>query len=170
MFDPRFKLRALARRLSAVTLGLWLAGAGCLLVCEAKASEVEDEEDGRPAQTESCPAFSGSDCCRHNSEESSDGDEEREVREDDAAASSAQTATTSIRRSSHSTSETKCCPLGGQSADSSRRISVSDNPETQTGSLMKFTSRLRTRAELHSHHPRAQDRGGTHLRCCVFLI
>ena len=156
MFAPHFKARVIARRLAAAALVLWLGGVGCLLGCEmGVVSAAAAEEQTATTQGDSCPAFSGHDCC-HKADKADKTD-----KGDDSS---------TVRRIPGQTTRSNCCPLSGQSADSARKVSLKDAPLVATSGLPTFTPHSHTPARLIPHRSQLPDRGSTHLRCCVFLI
>lgn len=153
---PKLTASVIVRRLAAAALVLWLAGVGCFFGCEmgvVSAAEAEAVESSpRAARADSCPAFSGHDCCR----------ESKAGGGTDAAPTAGQIPGRAPR--------TDCCPLKGQSADPARKSGVADAPLAEAGTPLKLTPHADTRPRLTPHLPRVPDRGSTHLRCCVFLI
>ncbi|HLL75416.1 MAG TPA: hypothetical protein VK421_09120 [Pyrinomonadaceae bacterium] len=147
------------RRLTALGIVAWLAGAGCLLGCSAATASAHAHSQTHAAQDEShtaerpadsCAAMSGHDCCAGV--------------EDSEGGASAGAENHGSRTAMH-------CPLGGRhSSDPARKVRVQT---TSTASAP--AAQLHAPASVYASPPRAagdlvRDRGGTHLRCCVFLI
>jgi hypothetical protein len=145
------------QRLAALALALWLGGIGCLVGCgtavfAAPAGEphvISASQD--TGATESCPLSAGHDCCRR--------------------AKSVRDGTASLETLPQSIPTMGCCPLAGQSADPVRKTRLTDAPPEVAGSKLLPTSHTGTYiiAEPPGRR-RVPDRGGTYLRCCVFLI
>lgn len=146
MFAPTFKAGSIARRMAAATLVLWLAGLGCFLGCEMGASAADDGEHNSAAQADSCPAFTGHDCCH-------------KVESKDGAATLRQTPT-----------EMRCCPLANQSADAARKAKISPLAPAEAASEITVTPRAQGFTPQYARRLQVPDRGSTHLRHCVFLI
>ncbi len=155
VFEPRLTARSIVRRLTAAALVLWLGGVGCFFGCDmGVVSAAESDGQMTTAQADSCPAFAGHDCCHKAKAESGDAD-------DDGS---------NVRQTPGPTPTTGHCPLKGQSADSARKVSVTDAPHAVAGNTFKLTPHTNAHARLTPHRLRVPDRGSTHLRCCVFLI
>jgi hypothetical protein len=149
MLAPQLKFGLMIRRSAAFALVLWLAGVGCIIGCEMNVAAAPKHESPTDSQTESCPAFSGHDCCQKT--ENSDGA---------ASVGILPTNTTNV----------SCCPLAGLSADPARKINASDMPPNVAQSVMSVAPDTRTSTQLPAYRRQVPDRGSTHLRCCVFLI
>ena len=149
MLAPQLKFGLMIRRSAAFVLVLWLAGVGCIIGCEMNVAAAPQHESPTDAQTESCPAFSGHDCCQQT--ENSNG-------------------AASIETLPKNTANVSCCPLAGLSADPARKVSASDAPPTVAQSGLSVAPCARTSTQLPAYRLQVPDRGSTHLRCCVFLI
>lgn len=149
MFASPSTIGTMTRRCAAFVFVLWLAGVGCFVGCEMNVAAAPKHESLTKSQTESCPAFSGHDCCQKT-----------EVSNDAA----------SITIPPKKTENISCCPLTGLSADPARRVSTSDAPfaVVQSTSLVAPDTRIST--QLPTSRLKVPDRGSTYLRCCVFLI
>ncbi len=144
------------RRLVALALVLWLGGVMCLVGCERDvfaATAVESSGAGALQDTgegASCPLSAGHDCCR--AKVSRDGQP-------------------SVETPTRSLPLTRCCPLAGQTAEQVRKAGIVDAPAAITSHVLPFISGVETLpASFLSGQRRVPDRGGTYLRCCVFLI
>ena len=162
------RLSDLPRRLAALGLVAWLAGAGCVLGCAASTGASAAHAHAAPSQShatrheshsveppDSCPAMRGHDCC--GGVESGEG-------EGNDARSSAGVGGRGERTAMH-------CPLGGRNAsDPARKVRVDTTPAASTPATQSpapapsYVTRPRVADAL------VRDRGGTYLRCCVFLI
>jgi hypothetical protein len=135
-------------------LAFWLAGAGCLLGCEntTEAAVSHHPIEASPASR----AASGDEheCCRM-----------KMTREDGAA-----TGASSLKSLPRPHGLMTCYALGGQMSETARSLRVTQQslPASRVGATH---APLTTTVERPAHHAqRVPDRGGTHLRCCVFLI
>ncbi|MGH9903320.1 MAG: hypothetical protein ACRD68_16055 [Pyrinomonadaceae bacterium] len=150
MRTPLLKNCRIIRRLTALTLVLWLGGVACLIGCEIKVSAAVPQT---PDAAESCPAFGGHDCCPQ-----SKGDRA----ERDAA---------SVNTLPQGHNNPSCCPLYGLPSDPARKISSADAPLALDGGGPSLPAPDAHKTSVRSAGTqRVPDRGGTYLRCCVFLI
>jgi hypothetical protein len=165
-----FNPRAVFRRLTALAMVLWLAGAGCLMGCEIVAAAVAGHDASthsaathETASAESCPMHSsGGDCC-HKAKR-------KNVRRDTETARTL-TPNTSTPAPSRSIPDMSCCPLANRVADAARKVRISDAPlAAENRGLLQALDKAERPANLYALKPQARDRGSTHLRCCVFLI
>lgn len=152
MKETRTPHGPLPRRLLALGLVAWLAGLGCALGCGAASASVGQAGAEPPA--ESCAAMSapgGHGCCQR-------------ARKRGGEPVTAHTPARPDGPDMH-------CPLSRQTSDPARKVRTSDAPATATKSPAR-THRPEPWQfhEANAPRPRAHDRGGTHLRCCVFLI
>lgn len=147
----RSQFVSVIRHLAVVALVLWLGGAGCLLGCEASVSAATGDESRASAEAaESCPSSAGHDCCHH----AKDGG--------DAAP---------FGTVMPSPGEMSCCPLAGHSTVAAGKPAISDAPAAALGAHELLPAqRGGTRVASSEGGLRVPDRGGTYLRCCVFLI
>ena len=153
MRETHFKPGLLLRRLVALGLVAWLAGLGCVLGCgAAAASSAAGGSAGvreEPA-AESCAAMSkGHGCCHRAKERGAAAAAEAPARHGDAAAH---------------------CPLSRQTSDPARKVRTGDAPPAAKAPAQTHDSEPRQFYQSSAPRPRAHDRGGTYLRCCVFLI
>jgi len=138
------------RRLVAVALVLWLGGTACLLGCEAGVSVATVDSPQASTSAESCPLSAGRDCC-HRAEGGRDE--------------------ASVGTQSSSPDAMMCCPLAGHSAVAAGKSSVADAPVAALGIGETLpASSGKTLATTPAGGLCIPDRGGTYLRCCVFLI
>jgi hypothetical protein len=161
---PRTRTTDSLRRLAALGLVAWLAGAGCVLGCSAVVASAHaatsqnhhaQNESHSVEQPDSCDAMSGHDCCAGVD---SEGGKERDER-------------ASAGAENHGNRTAMHCPLGDRHAsDPARKVRVDTTPTVSTPALQ-------TPAPESSYVPApfaadvlVRDRGSTHLRCCVFLI
>jgi len=136
-------------RLIALALVLWLGGMGCLVGCEMNVSAATVSEAQASASKTSCPAFSGADCCRHA--------------QSDGAQAIARTAPQSDGAMS-------CCPLAGHSSLVARKPYVGSPSLALAASAVLPAPKIETYITRAINQLPAQDRGGTYLLYCVFLI
>jgi hypothetical protein len=150
MRKPDVNTHGLIRRLSVVALALWLGGFGCLFGCE-RHSHVAVA--AATAQMTTAPAAHDAmthGCCH--------------AKKDHRVASS------SAESNSETDAGLKQCPFNTPAVDSARRTAV------QSPAAIPAQGRLAHAPILHASfappdgRARAPDRGGTYLRCCVFLI
>ena len=150
MFAPPSRLSVAIRRLAAYTLVLWLAGAGCIIGCSGEVvGAAPADESPASIREDSCPAFSGHGCC-HRAESTGD--------------------TASVRTLPKYPENIFRCPLAGQTADPARKVSSSDAPPALEAHGLWAAPEALISATLPASRLRVPDRGGTYLRCCVFLI
>lgn len=149
MFASPSTIAAMTRRCAALIFVLWLAGVGCFVGCEMNVAAAPKHESQTASQTESCPAFSGHDCCQ-KTEESNDA--------------------ASIAFPPKKTENISCCPLTALSADAARRVSTSDAPFAAVQSTSQVVPDTRISIQLPASRLKVPDRGSTYLRYCVFLI
>lgn len=148
MRETHSKPGPLLRRLVALGLVAWLAGLGCVLGCgaaSASAAGVREE----PA-AESCAAMSeGHGCCHRAQQRDGTATAEAPARHGDTAAH---------------------CPLSRQTSDPARKVRTGDEAPAAKAPAQTHDSEPRQFYQSSAPRPRAHDRGGTYLRCCVFLI
>lgn len=167
MRAPRTRLAKLPRRLTALGLVLWLAGAGCLLGCSASlgatasAHAVPPETHAAQAgshsteRPDSCAAMSGHDCCA--------GGEEKEAEETDGRASAG--------AERHGGRTAMHCPLGGRHAsDPARKVRVDTAATVATPVAQSPAPASGYVTVPYADDVLVRDRGSTYLRCCAFLI
>lgn len=154
------------RRLTALGLVAWLAGAGCLLGCAASMGATASahavptpthsaqNESHSVKQSDSCAAMSGHDCCAAVEEDGGEND----------ARTSAGAATHGNRTAMH-------CPLGGrQTSDPARKVRVDTTPDASTPATQSPAPESSYVTPPYAARLLVRDRGSTYLRCCVFLI
>lgn len=151
MNETRTRLGLLPRRLLALGLVAWLAGLGCVLGCEAASGVASSPSSREESSGESCAAMSasGHGCC-HRAKSRGGAT---------AAGVPAQRGETFMH-----------CPLARQTSDPARKVRTNDAPATAAAPPRSYESESRQFDEATTPRPRAHDRGGTYLRCCVFLI
>jgi len=143
----------------AISVSLWMAGAGCLLGC-SNAVKAAPEEPNRDTKTivanDSCAAKRSHDCCaKARSQESS---------------SAVQTPSLVPQVKSHP-GMMENCPLAvrGSAVVSKARGIASDEALARDVPLVLPEPSNRFSSQ-HSNEPLLLNRGPTYLRCCVFLI
>jgi hypothetical protein len=138
------------RRVAALALVLWLGGVACLVGCEMSASAATSAGAQVSQESESCSMSAGHACCHA---QRNDGQKPR--------------AGTSSQLNDSMT----CCPLAGQPAAAVSKTRVADTLAialTPDKALPAPASPASTGWLSGKTH--VPDRGGTYLRCCVFLI
>lgn len=138
------------RRFVALALVLWLGGVVCLVVRPTSASAAMNI--GQKVSHESGSCSMGAGYNRPHPKRSEDQRPHAET-------------------PSPSTDSMTCCPLAGQSAVAGSKTRVADTLNvafTPGKSLFAPVSQAST--GWLSSETRVPDRGGTYLRCCVFLI
>ena len=156
---PRTRATDLLRRLAALGLVAWLAGAGCLLGCSAALPsahaappQVHADQPGSHSTVEpdSCAAMRGHDCCGR-------------VEEKDEG--------TSAGVADHGGRAAMHCPLGGRHAsDPARKVRVDTTPTASAPAAQSPAPRSSYVTPAPAADVLVRDRGSTYLRCCVFLI
>ena len=148
MRESHRKPGPLLRSLVALGLVAWLAGLGCVLGCGAAASSAAGVREESAA--ESCAAMSGGHgCCHRAKGRAGTAAAEAPARHTDAAAH---------------------CPLSRQTSDPARKVRTGDAPTAAQAPAQTHDPEPQRFYQSSAPRPRAQDRGGTYLRCCVFLI
>lgn len=165
-----FNPGAVLRRLTAVAMVLWLAGAGCLMGCEIAAAAAEGHDASthsaaihETASAKSCSMHSGGGDCCHKAKRPN-------VRRDTETARTL-TPNTSTPAPSRSIPDMSCCPLANRVADTARKVRISAAPSAiENRGHLHALDKAERPAELYAFKTEVRDRGSTHLRCCVFLI
>ena len=154
------------RRLTALSLFAWLAGLGCVLGCAAGTGAPGTAHASRAPQTdhaktaashsnargESCAAMRKHGCCSGVEGDGADGRASAGAEERGAGAAG------------H-------CPLSGRHAsDPARKLSVDGAPTASTSATQSPAPGTSFVRPPRAAGVRVYDRGGTYLRCCVFLI
>ncbi|HVF87438.1 MAG TPA: hypothetical protein VM866_07600 [Pyrinomonadaceae bacterium] len=138
------------RRLVALTLVLWLGGAGCVVGCEMMPRVFASDPTPLSDSTASCPARSGPDCCHQQN---------------------SNRVVTSFGTTPQTPRAPACCPLAGQAAEAPHKIRFGGKPLIViVDRLLLASSIAAEKAAWTTAQTRVPDRGGTYLRCCVFLI
>ncbi len=145
MFALPSKLLSMTWRMASFMLVLWLAGLGCLIGCETSMAAEDKANSQTAAEAESCAVSSEHDCCR---------------KVDDTANVDIIPLATNIN----------CFQPSGISADPARKITAHDLTNVVVQSGLPLLPELRVSTPTPLHRSRLPDRGGTRLRCCVFLI
>lgn len=165
MRTPRTRTTNALRSLTALGLVAWLAGLGCVLGCassmgatasaHAAPSQTHSaqNESHSAEQADSCAAMSGHDCC---------GGGEREEGEDERS---------SVGVGRHGGRTAMHCPLGGRHAsDPARKVRVDTTPAAAAPATQSPAPEASYVTPYDTARLPVRDRGGTYLRCCVFLI
>ncbi len=140
------------RHFCIIALALWVAGVGCLVSCGAH--DVQAVPTTR--QTDEAVSCSHHACCQM----------ERESDDTSAGVSSTEQPAPIPTGASMS-----CCPLAGLPTTEASKRRVTDE---NAAALTIHRASVMPRADARSLSPAERfylpDRGGTYLRCCVFLI
>lgn len=155
-------------RLALLAFALWLAGAGHLICC---ASACGNDSDGARVATHAFEpdAMNAAHSCCHA---------RLHQKHYIVGASSASDATSSGFGPASALTEPRtshvapyCCVSSGQTADRTARPRTASAPASAATRQRSSRDQVAT-AHVDSSSPvsRMSDRGGTYLRCCVFLI
>lgn len=145
-----------SRHLMIIALAMWLAGVGCFVgYCEPKvlaaaASHHSDTDRSAPfnSQHSSC-----------------------HVPQNGGASSTSVASTDSPQPLPSPPHTASCCPLAGLRTEAARKLLLADEDAvTQAYHDALFAQQTETLALAADKRPYIPDRGGTYLRCCVFLI
>ncbi|MDQ3686075.1 MAG: hypothetical protein M3430_10820 [Acidobacteriota bacterium] len=137
------------RRFVALTLVLWLGGAGCVVGCEMMPRVFASDTTPLSDSTASCPARSGPDCCHQQN---------------------SNRVVTSFGTTPQTPRALACCPLAGQAAEAPHKVRFDGKPLVVVVDRLSASSIAAEKAAWAAVPTRVPDRGSTYLRCCVFLI
>jgi hypothetical protein len=140
---------SLIRRLSVVALALWLGGFGCLFGCEQHSPAALAAASHAIAVPASHDAMARG-CCH--------------AKKDHRVASS------SVEPNLETDAGLKQCPFNTPAVDSARKAAVQSSAAVPAQGWLAHAPTLHTSFAPPDGRARAPDRGGTYLRCCVFLI
>lgn len=155
MLDRVNRRGGLPRRLAVFGLALWIGGVGCLFGCEMTASAAGAHESQASAPKESSRAM-GRGCCHAAKKKS--------------GAAQTDTASNLSVRPNTLAGAISQCPFSNPAVDPARKVRVEDGQAVATVSPRALAPEVKTFAFSPPLKPLAPDRGGTYLRCCVFLI
>lgn len=185
LFAPTNHATAL-RRLTALALGLWLTGAGCLLCCERTGSAAHGDDavavarelvEAGAAAEQAAPAASAEhSCCtarvgsgarkarreHHAASEAPPADSAARVRPRAARAPGGEAREQTARRHS-------CCRRAVSVLEQPRKPHAVE-PPAHAPSNAAPPARPAASETFFAARPRAPDRAGTYLRCRVLLI
>ena len=142
------------KRIAAFGLAVWLTGLGCLFGCEMNVSAAATNAH-EPAQAESCHAMAHDCCHAMKSHESGKSD-------------TAQTV--SLVPWPGARGEMSPCPFANPAAESARKAHGVQAVADSTPRAQPPASEARILPREFMGRVLVPDRGGTYLRCCVFLI
>ena len=168
--SPSMRLRLslpdkLVRRLTTLTLVLWLAGVGCAFGCEINTrTTTGDDKTQSSVDADSCPALSGECCHKSGSELTAPVTTTSSDNKIDHGAFAFSTGIVPPARQLPS-----CCPLVGFSADPARRADRLDAPMADAA-IVSHASNIGSASAISTRPPRIVNKGSTRLRCCLFLI
>ncbi len=143
----------MTHRFLSITFALWLGGLGCVLGC-APSVLAADDGCGKPGTLAeaSCTEHA---CCQTSPRKTG------EPRETKAA---------SLEPHPEVTGAMSCCALAGQTADAARKSPVGGGVAPVPATRTSFVPVADLTAPSFAQQTWLPDRGGTYLRCCVFLI
>jgi hypothetical protein len=144
----------LPRRLAAFGLALWIGGVGCLFGCEMTVSAAHAPHASAPVES---PRAARRGCCHAAKKKS-------------GAARADAASNLSIRQGTLAGGVVSQCPFSNPAVDPARKDRVEDARAVAAVSPHALAPKVRTFAFSPPLKPLAPDRGGTYLRCCVFLI
>ena len=144
----------LPRRLATFGLALWIGGVGCLFGCEMTVSAAGAHAPA--ASAPEVPSRAARHGCCHAKKS--------------AGTMSAAASHSSIRPNTVAGGAVSQCPFSNPATDPARKVRVEDAQAVSTVSPHSFAPVVKTVAPTPPVQPLAHDRGGTYLRCCVFLI
>jgi hypothetical protein len=155
-------IRNILRLSLAISVSLWMAGAGCLLGCsnEAHASSTASIESAETVVAEHSCASSSHDCCA-----------KKKAQQESTTATNPQTDLSAIEVPSTQSSRMESCPM----AVNASAIVSKGRAETPKASIVKTIEAPLPSTALANYSrdvdpPHLHNRGPTYLRCCVFLI
>jgi len=164
-----FSLAKIVRSVLAVALGLWVAGAGCLLGCDGMMTAMASEAGAAPHHAtsdlklivsgEACASAKSHDCCSKRNERA-------QVRRQ---ASEKPFAT--LFETEPSASEMSACPLAlSRTAEAARKSDGQTDSATIVARANLFALNLPEQSDPLVAQVRLPNRGHTYLRCCSLLI
>ena len=143
------------KRIAAFGLAVWLTGLGCLFGCEMNVSAAAATTAHEPAQAESCHAMAH-DCCHAMKSRGSE--------KSDPAQAASLVSWPGAR------GEMSPCPFANPAAESARKAQGVEPVADSTPRAQPPALEARTFPREFAGRVLVPDRGGTYLRCCVFLI
>ena len=151
----------LTRYVTAPALMLWMAGVGCIFGCESARAAIINHSPGRSTHSsqppESCAAHVAQSCCESKARHPRS--ELTEITENHLPALTEVPRPHSIMR----------CPMG---INQNAVVTTVRVPEAVVGPVQPLSQSSEVDKQLIQLSSRLPvlNRGGTHLRCCVFLI
>jgi hypothetical protein len=143
-------IHGLTRRLGVSALALWIGGFGCLFGCRMNASAANVGEMRMPAASVLQHAM-GHGCCH-------------------AAKKDHRVVASSLDAGATADAEASPCPFSTPAADSGRKVGVKSVAAVPAQNSRPPVPTAQASFDPPINRARAPDRGGTYLRCCVFLI
>lgn len=164
----------------ALTLSLWIAGAGCMLGCQSMVVSAATHEAGEPlaeghhlamiVSGDACATTKGHDCCAKKNAEATKAKAAEPTSKPSLKTATLISQTESI--SPQPSGGMRDCPLALSRAVAVTKTSGGKQVDAPTALPLKALT-IETSTEQHiSLTPvaRLPNRGLTYLRCCVFLI
>ncbi len=145
----------MARRFLSITFALWLGGLGCVLGCAPGAFAAEERDAASESNASTAVSCTEHACCQTSP---------RTTRE------KPDTKTASLEPHPVVTGAMSCCALAGQTADTARKSPVDGGVAPVPIARTLFVPSADLTATSFAQQTWLPDRGGTYLRCCVFLI
>lgn len=143
-------VRSATRRLSALALALWLGGFGCLLGCAPVASGATMTHAAHAQAADESHGAMNHSCC-HRTKKSAG-------------------AAASVELGSQADVGQSSCPFSSPAINASSKVGGKLTASTPVRNALPEVARTSSSFAPSIVHARPPDRGGTYLRCCVFLI
>lgn len=166
----------LARVGLSLAVAFWMAGAGCLLGCEAMVSAASDNVSAKPAQGlaaivsgDACASVKSHDCCAKHGAKSTP----KSATESSASRTSSDSSARpkGERLVTATSAPMMSCPLAlNASAILSKSGVDQDSAPALPARTINPVTVLPVWGSAFLHPLRLPNRGHTYLRCCVFLI
>ena len=144
----------MTHRLLTVTFALWLGGLGCVLGCAPGVFAADGLTAVDKTGASAVASHSEHACCQAAVGKGSEQPGRK-------AASLEQHRLVTILQ---------CCPLAGQTIDVTRKSLVNAGAAPAFTTRVSFAPTAFLTVSSFRHQAQLPDRGGTYLRCCVFLI
>lgn len=181
----KFPFLNLARKVGVVTLGLWLAGAGCLLGCEGTVTAVAAQALNRStssqhgssivADGDACSSSEGHGCCKKKSQKTATrfvahhNSQSVDIRPNDSESIAAHSSTEN-RLAELPAGGMRACPFAVSRALAVAKVQGGQMNATAAVSYATAGAIIREQTLSLSTLSPMPNRGHTYLRCCAFLI
>ena len=180
-----YPLLSLARKFGVLTLGLWLAGAGCLLGCEGTVTAVAAQALDQSASSQhsssivadgdACSSSEGHGCCAKKAQKTATrsvanhNHQSVDIRPNDSQSKAVHTFAEN-RLEEMPASGMRTCPFAVSRALAVSKIHDGQMNATAAVSSAPSSSMVREQTLSLSTLSPMPNRGHTYLRCCAFLI